>query len=118
MIIECLDCRAYVEAKECGSYWRHFDGRAPSCRYTLLGCSQCGSPILIRQTNIGNMAEGDKWDTPFLLFPPSDLRINPSAPRDIQAAFEEPAHAIAYKLSRPRRSCAGKPLREFALLMA
>jgi Domain of unknown function (DUF4145) len=89
MIIECLDCRAYVEAKECGSYWRHFDGRAPSCRYTLLGCSQCGSPILVRQTNIGNMAEGDKWDTPFLLFPPSDLRINPSAPRDIQAAFEE-----------------------------
>jgi hypothetical protein len=35
------------------------------------------------------MAEGDNWDTPYLLFPPSDLRVNPSAPRDIQAAFEE-----------------------------
>jgi hypothetical protein len=35
------------------------------------------------------MAEGDKWDTPYLLFPATDLRVNPSAPRDIQAAFEE-----------------------------
>jgi len=33
--------------------------------------------------------EGDKWDTPYLLFPAGDLRVNPNAPRDIQAAFEE-----------------------------
>jgi hypothetical protein len=39
--------------------------------------------------NVGNLAEGDKWDTPQLVFPTSDLRVNPNAPRDIQAAFDE-----------------------------
>jgi hypothetical protein len=89
MIVECLECRSYVEAKESGSFERLSDGSGPSSLYTLLSCSKCGSPILVRQTNIGNMAEGDKWDTPYLLFPATDLRVNPSAPRDIQAAFEE-----------------------------
>ncbi len=89
MIVECSECRQYVEGEETGSYWRHFDGREPSCRYTLLACSSCASPILVRQTNIGNMAEGDKWDTPFVIFPPSDARINPNAPADIRGAFEE-----------------------------
>lgn len=89
MIIHCTECRQYVEAGEAGSYWRHFDGREPSCRYTLLACAACQSPILVRQANIGNMAEGDKWDTPFVVFPQGDLRVNPNAPKNIRAAFEE-----------------------------
>jgi hypothetical protein len=89
MIIECSECRQYVEARETGSYWRHFEGREASCRYTLLACTVCSSPILVRQTNVGNMAEGDKWDTPFVVFPQTDVRVNPNAPRDIRAAFEE-----------------------------
>jgi len=35
------------------------------------------------------MVAGDIWDTPFPLFPPSDLRVNPNAPIEIQKAFEE-----------------------------
>ncbi len=89
MIVECLDCRSYVDAQEKGTFERLSDGRGPSSLHTLLSCPKCGSPILVRQTNIGNMAEGDKWDTPHVLFPPSDLRVNPNAPRDIQAAFDE-----------------------------
>lgn len=89
MIIQCSECRQYIEAKEAGSYWRHFDGREPSCRYTLLACTACSSPILVRQTNIGNMAEGDKWDTPFVVFPQIDVRVNPNAPKEIRAACEE-----------------------------
>jgi len=89
MIIHCTECRQYVEAKETGSYWRHFEGREPSCQYTLLACTACSSPILVRQTNIGNMAEGDKWDTPFVVFPQADTRVNPNAPKEIRAAFEE-----------------------------
>ncbi len=89
MIVECLECRQHVEARESGSFKRLSDGSGPSSLITLLSCSACGAPILIRQTNIGNIAEGDKWDTPYILFPASDLRVNPSAPRDIQAAFEE-----------------------------
>ena len=89
MIIECLECRSYVEATEAGTFERLSEGKAPSTRYTLLSCSECGTPILVRQSNIGNLAEGDKWDTPYLLFPAADLRVNPNAPRNIQAAFEE-----------------------------
>ncbi|MCW5198917.1 DUF4145 domain-containing protein [Desulfobulbus sp. F3] len=89
MIIECVECRSYVEAQEVGSFERLSDGSGPSSLYTLLSCTKCRYPILVRQTNIGNMAEGDRWDTPYLLFPSGDLRVNPSAPRDIQAAFEE-----------------------------
>lgn len=76
MIVECLECRSYVDTRECGGFERLSDGRGPSFLYTLLSCAKCGSPILIRQTNIGNMAEGDKWDTPYLLFPSADLRVH------------------------------------------
>jgi hypothetical protein len=89
VIVECSECRAYVEARECGAYERLSNGHGPSSLYTLLSCTRCDSPILIRQTNVGNMAEGDRWDTPYLVFPPTDLRVNPNAPADIQAAFEE-----------------------------
>ena len=89
MIIQCSECRQYVEAKETGAYWRHFDGREPSCRYTLLACTTCQSPILVRQSNLGNLAEGDKWDTPFVVYPQTDMHVNPNAPKEIRAAFEE-----------------------------
>jgi hypothetical protein len=35
------------------------------------------------------MAGGDKWDTPQLVYPTTDLRDNPNAPRDIRLAFDE-----------------------------
>ena len=89
MIIECAECRKHVEAKEAGKYWRSFNGEAPSCLYSLLACTECRSPILVRQTNIGNLAEGDQWDTPFVMFPQTDARVNPNAPPDIRSAFEE-----------------------------
>lgn len=89
LIIECQDCRSYIEAAERGCFERLSDGSGPSTLFTLLSCSKCRAPILVRQANIGNMAEGDKWDTPYVLFPASDLRVNPNAPRDIQSAFEE-----------------------------
>jgi len=89
MIIECLECREHVQARRSGAFERLSNGKGPSSLYSLLSCEKCGAPILVRQTNIGNMVEGDKWDTPYILYPPSDLRVNPNAPPDIQAAFEE-----------------------------
>lgn len=90
MIIECSECRQYVDGKESGSYWRHLNGEETSSRrYVLLGCTNCGSPILVRQTNIGNSPEDDKWDTPFVIFPQATTRVNPNAPANIRAAFEE-----------------------------
>ena len=89
MIIECLECRSHVDATQVGSFERLSDGSSPSTRFSLLACSRCRSPIVVRQTNIGNIADGDIWDTPYLVFPTSDLRVNPNAPRDIQQAFDE-----------------------------
>lgn len=89
MIVECVNCRSYVDATVQGGFERLSDGNGPSSRFSLLSCSRCSSPILVRQTNIGNMAEGDKWDTPQLVFPTTDLRVNPNAPHDIRLAFDE-----------------------------
>lgn len=89
MIVECADCRSYVDAKAHGGFERLSDGSGPSSLFSLLSCSKCGAPILVRQTNIGNMAEGDKWDTPQLVYPTTDLRVNPNAPHDIRLAFDE-----------------------------
>jgi len=90
MIIECSECRQYTDAKESGSYWRHVNGgEASSRRYTLLGCTNCGTPILVRQSHIGNSPDDDKWDTPSVIFPQNTTRVNPNAPINIRAAFEE-----------------------------
>lgn len=89
VIIECLECRSHVEADHAGNYIRLSDGREPSTRFSLLSCSACQSPILVRQTNVGNLAAGDLWDTPVPIFPAADLRVNPNAPQDIQRAFDE-----------------------------
>jgi hypothetical protein len=89
MIVECTTCRAYVEAKECGGfdYGRH-EGVPPG-RYAFLCCNKCRSPILVRMDNIGNMADGDIWDTPNRIYPTEGEQANPNAPKEIRTAFEE-----------------------------
>ena len=89
MIIECITCRAYVEAREHGGFEYLRNGDEPSGRFVLLSCNKCGSPALVRQSNVGNMVDGDIWDTPGRLYPTEGERANPNAPKDIQSAFEE-----------------------------
>lgn len=89
MILECTFCRAYVEATERGGFQYLRDGENPSGRYVLASCNKCHAPILVQQVNVGNMADGDIWDTPTRLFPTEGERTNPNAPKDIQVAFEE-----------------------------
>lgn len=95
MIIECKNCNAHVEAQSKGNFEILSNGEKPSSLYSLLQCTKCSAPMMASQLNIGNMAEGDKWDTPVRLFPPSNYRPNPNAPENIQAAFSE-AH-ICYR---------------------
>lgn len=89
MIVECADCRSYVDAQPHGSFERLSNGQEASLLISLLQCPQCRSPILVRQTNVGNMAVGDIWDTPQLVYPTAELRVNPNAPKDIRLAFDE-----------------------------
>lgn len=89
MIIECINCRSYVDATVRGTFEQLLSGQGPSSLFSLLSCPQCSSPILVRQTNIGNMADGDIWNTPQLVYPTSDLLANPKAPQNIRKAFDE-----------------------------
>lgn len=89
MIFECNQCGAFVEAEEAGAYQYPAHDRKPGGRYVLLKCLKCGEPSLVLQENVGNMAEGDIWDTPVALFPNQGMRVNPSAPKPIRQAYEE-----------------------------
>jgi hypothetical protein len=89
MIVDCADCQAYVQADEIAGFERLSDGRGPSSRFLLLRCRRCEKPILVNQRNVGNMAEGDIWDTPLRLYPSAEIHVNPNAPRDIRRAYEE-----------------------------
>ena len=89
MICECDNCHAFVECIEHGSYIQFFGGFAPSARFSLLSCSKCSNPLLVHQVNIGNMAEGDIWDTPHRLHPNHSQRSTSNAPAAIQATFKE-----------------------------
>jgi len=89
MIVECDHCNAYVEATQHGKFERLSDGSGPSTLFSLLQCNKCLSPLMIEQSNVGNLAEGDIWDTPTRLFPQSKYRANPNAPENIQQAFSE-----------------------------
>jgi hypothetical protein len=90
MLIDCTNCHTHVDAEIGGQleYWATED--RPAGRHMLLRCRRCGSPLLIEQENTGNMAAGDIFDSaPVVLYPQSDLRVNPKAAPVIRAAAEE-----------------------------
>jgi hypothetical protein len=89
MIVECPECQAFVETDIAGGYEYLRSDESPSGRYLLLKCRRCGKPILANQHNIGNMIDGDIWDTPSRLYPAAEIHINPNAPREIRTAYEE-----------------------------
>ena len=45
--------------------------------------------MLVSQTNIGNLAEGDVWDTPVSIYPSLGGRPNPDAPKAVTDSMEE-----------------------------
>ncbi|CAB1245782.1 conserved protein of unknown function [Ruminococcaceae bacterium BL-4] len=89
MIIECNYCTAFVEAEEIGIFEYLRNGNIPSGRYVFLKCKKCGSPMLIKQDNIGNLAEGDIWDIPVKIYPAEDFHANPNAPKQVRIIYEE-----------------------------
>ncbi|MGI6174969.1 MAG: DUF4145 domain-containing protein [Christensenellales bacterium] len=89
MIIECDSCAAFVETETMGGFEYLRKGNTPSGRYVFLKCKKCDGPLLIRQDNVGNMAEGDIWDTPVKIYPTEDFHTNPNAPKQVRVIFEE-----------------------------
>jgi len=97
MIVECSKCNAIVEANEIANFQYLRNDNKPSGRYVFLKCIKCDSPILINQENIGNMADGDIWDKPLVLFPRNEYKINPEIPSILQDSINE-AH-LCYKIN-------------------
>lgn len=89
MLVECTICHAYVEADLKGEFGYGPGEYHEPGRYALLRCLRCSSALLVNQDNDGNMAEGDIWGKPTVLYPQSDFRVNPKAPADIRGAIEE-----------------------------
>jgi Domain of unknown function (DUF4145) len=90
MLIDCTNCHTHVEAEIGGQLKYSASENLPAGRYMLLRCRRCGSPLLIEQENTGNIAAGDIFDSPpVVLYPQSDLRVNPKAPPEIRAAAGE-----------------------------
>lgn len=89
LIIDCPHCQAFVEVDEQGNFEFPWTKEHPSGRYVLLKCKGCMNPILVIQDNIGNLVEGDIWDTPRRIYPVPEFRVNPKAPEPIRIALEE-----------------------------
>ncbi len=89
MVVECQQCEAFVEAQALSVYEYLRTETKPSGRYLFLKCLKCESPILVSQDNIGNMADGDIWDTPVRIHPSQEIRVNPDAPKSIRVAYLE-----------------------------
>jgi hypothetical protein len=89
VIIDCPKCNTYVEVREAGSYGYNAGDGYPSGKYILVACGKCDRPIVLCQENVGNMADGDIWDTPVRVFPSDTIFVNPVWPEEIKEAFEE-----------------------------
>jgi hypothetical protein len=89
MITECPDCRAHVDAVEVGAFDYPASDVCDPGRYMLLKCNRCSRPILINQEREINASDDDGWTEPTVIYPQSDLRVNPKAPPDIQRALQE-----------------------------
>ena len=97
MIVECLKCNAFIESIEISNFQYLRNENKPSGRYVFLKCKKCESPILINQENIGNMADGDIWSKPFILFPQNEYKVNSEIPSILQKSINE-AH-LCYKVN-------------------
>ena len=89
MIVECAECKAYVDAVKVGEFGYSGTEDYDPGRYIFFRCNRCSSPILAVQEHRGFPDDDDVWTSPKVIYPQPDFRVNPKAPSDIRAALEE-----------------------------
>ena len=89
MLVECTHCHARVDAKDRGGFVYSAGDNYDPGRYLLLQCPSCDAAILAIQEISGWTGEEEKWSDLTVLYPQSDLRVNPKAPHEIRDAVEE-----------------------------
>lgn len=90
MISECDDCMATVQVIEVGSYIVYNDyDPFDTVKYVFCKCSQCFSPILIKQDISYTQMEETEWVNSRKIFPSGQFHINPVIPEELQKALIE-----------------------------
>jgi hypothetical protein len=89
MIVECANCNAYVEADEISNFQYPSKNGKPSGRFVFLKCKNCDNPILIEQENIGNVADGDIFDKPIVVYPKEENKDDSGIPKKIKNSLNE-----------------------------
>jgi hypothetical protein len=85
MIVLCKECERKVDAEVVGAYQFHDASEGGPQRITLLACSRCRHPILMREEEFWE----DSWNKPETVYPCKDIAVNERFPERLQSAVGE-----------------------------
>jgi len=85
MVALCKECERNVDAEVVGRYGFHDASEGGPQRITLLCCSRCKHPILIREEEFWE----DSWTKPETIYPCNDVAVNNKFPERLQSAVGE-----------------------------
>jgi hypothetical protein len=90
MLIECDFCNATVEAQLIADYTQHMEWDwTQSLKFSLCRCSQCSSPLLVKQEYEMTHEYDLEWGKPEKIYPNNLFHINPIIPEQLQKALLE-----------------------------
>lgn len=90
MLVDCPDCRAFVEARV--DFERQWDGSEPweyPTTVYLVACLRCSRPLLLGDELYAREGNEDIRSGLFRLWPPPDKQLSSSVPEVIRDAFAE-----------------------------
>jgi hypothetical protein len=85
MVVLCKECERRVDAQVIGGYEFHDASEGGPQRFTLLACSRCRHPILIREEEFWE----DSWTKPETVYPFKNIAVNEKFPERLQSAVGE-----------------------------
>ena len=85
MVVLCKECERKVDAEVIGGYQFHDASEGGPQRITLLACSRCRHPILIREEEVWE----DRWAKPETVYPCNNIAVNENFPERLQSAVGE-----------------------------
>ena len=89
LLVDCPRCAIRINAEALASYEFTRSHMRGSGRYLFLRCRSCSEPLVVQQENVGNIAEGDIWADPTVLFPTPSFHVNPDAPAAVRTSLTQ-----------------------------
>jgi Domain of unknown function (DUF4145) len=85
VLVNCVNCKARVNAEELAEFLGLDDETGFELRYTFLKCPSCNTPIVTSQWRPD---AGEQWDSPHRLYPPI-RRLSFQIPAELRRSFAE-----------------------------